>query len=80
MFTSPEISLFSLAGRPFILRHSSTYVQLAVDKQLQLQNTRMKRLLGVTIFCNFQVLFSQKKENIKTMGMTKSSDDIGNIV
>lgn len=80
MFTSPEISLFSLAGRPFILRHRSTYVQLAVDKQLQLQNTRMKRLLSVAIFCNFQVLFSQKKENIKTMGMTKSSDDIGNIV
>lgn len=51
-----------------------------LTKQLQLQNTRMKRLLSVTIFCNFQVLFSQKKENIKTMGMTKSSDDIGNIV
>ena len=68
MFTSPEISLFSLAGRPFILRHSSTYVQLAVDKQLQLQNTRMKQLLSVAIFCNFQVLFSQKKGKYKNDG------------
>lgn len=62
MFTSPEISLFSLAGRPFILRHSSTYVQLAVDKQLQLQNTRMKRLLSVTIFCNSKFCSAKKRK------------------